>query len=132
MAEPAKGPQADNPALEARVMALSHELRCLVCQNQSIAESNAELAQDLRRIARDMLAAGRSEQDVRDFMVARYGDFVLYKPPLKTSTVLLWAGPAVMLAAGGALLAFTLHRRRKLPPSAFEPESPDEPTDARR
>jgi cytochrome c-type biogenesis protein CcmH len=132
MADPAKPTPTDNPALEARVMALSHELRCLVCQNQSIAESNAELAQDLRRIIRDMLSAGRSEQDVRDFMAARYGDFVLYKPPLKTSTALLWAGPAVMLAAGGALLAFTLHRRRQLPASAFEPESPDEPNDARR
>lgn len=119
MAEPNATTDA---ALEARVMKLSHELRCLVCQNQSIAESNAELAQDLRRIIREMLTAGRSEQDVRDFMAARYGDFVLYKPPLKNSTALLWAGPAVMALAGVGLLWFTLRRRQRLPHSAFEPE----------
>jgi cytochrome c-type biogenesis protein CcmH/NrfF len=88
---------ADTP-LEARVMRLAHELRCLVCQNQSIAESNAELALDLKRLIREQLAAGRSEREVLDFMAARYGDFVLYRPPLKPATALLWAGPALLVA----------------------------------
>lgn len=91
-------------ALEAHVMKLSEELRCLVCQNQSIAESQAELAQDLRRQVREMLAAGKSDDEVRAFMVERYGDFVLYEPPVKRSTLLLWLGPAVLLL--GALGAF--------------------------
>jgi cytochrome c-type biogenesis protein CcmH len=122
---------AANPALEARVIALAHELRCLVCQNQTIADSNAELAVDLRRIIREQLAAGRSEREVLDFMAARYGDFVLYRPPLKPTTALLWGGPALMVAAGGAALWFTLRRRARLPAAAFDPE-PEEPHDERR
>lgn len=106
---------ASDPVLEARVMKLSEELRCLVCQNQSIAESNAELAQDLRRQVREMLAAGKSDDDVRAFMVERYGDFVLYEPPVKRSTLLLWLGPAVlMLTALGAFL-WRLRARRQEP-----------------
>jgi cytochrome c-type biogenesis protein CcmH len=86
--------------LEKRVTALSAELRCLVCQNQSIAESNADLAVDLRRQIREQLSRGASERDVMDFMVQRYGDFVLYRPPLKASTVLLWCGPFLLLGLG--------------------------------
>jgi cytochrome c-type biogenesis protein CcmH len=107
-------------------MAIAAELRCLVCQNQTIADSNAELAVDLRRLIREQLAAGRSEREVLDFMAARYGDFVLYRPPLKPTTALLWGGPALMVALGGAALWFTLRRRQRLPASAFEPDTPDD------
>jgi cytochrome c-type biogenesis protein CcmH len=98
--------------LEKRVMALSEELRCLVCQNQTIAESHAELAIDLRNQVREQLAAGRSEQQVTDYMVQRYGDFVLYRPPVKRLTWLLWGGPFGLLAAGLALLFVRLRGRR--------------------
>jgi cytochrome c-type biogenesis protein CcmH len=90
--------------IDDRVQALATELRCLVCQNQTIADSNADLAVDLRRQIREQLKQGKSEQDVLDFMVQRYGDFVLYRPPLKASTVLLWTGPFLLLALGMVLL----------------------------
>ena len=105
----ASAPPAD-PALEARVNTLAAELRCLVCQNQSLADSHADLALDLKNQVRDQLAAGRSERQVIDYMTERYGDFVLYRPPLKASTVLLWAGPALLLLAGAALLWRTLRQ----------------------
>src|SRR5881394_1176669 len=89
-----------NAGLERRVTDLAHELRCLVCQNQTIAESNAPLAVDLRNQIREQLAAGKSEREVVDFMVARYGDFVLYRPPFKATTILLWAGPFLFLLVG--------------------------------
>ena len=95
--------------LDRRTMALSHELRCLVCQNQTLAESNAPLAVDLRNQVREQLAAGKSEDEVKAWLVARYGDFVLYKPPFKASTALLWAGPFLLLLAG----FFILFRRIK-------------------
>lgn len=87
-------------ALDARMMALAGELRCLVCQNQSLADSHAPLALDLREQIHQQLAQGRSEQQVVDFMVQRYGDFVLYEPPLNASTALLWFGPLLLLVAG--------------------------------
>jgi cytochrome c-type biogenesis protein CcmH len=102
---------AQDPALEQRTQALAHELRCLVCQNQSLAESNAPLAVDLRNRIREQLAAGASEAQVVDFMVERYGDFVLYRPPFKASTVALWVGPFALLALG-ALIAWRRVRRR--------------------
>ncbi|NSL53569.1 cytochrome c-type biogenesis protein [Uliginosibacterium aquaticum] len=108
-------------ALEAHVMKLSEELRCLVCQNQSIAESQAELAQDLRRQVREMLAAGKSDDEVRSFMVERYGDFVLYEPPVKRSTLLLWLGPAVLLL--GALGAFLWRLRSRRQEQAEVPDA---------
>jgi cytochrome c-type biogenesis protein CcmH len=108
---------AENPGLEKRTAALAHELRCLVCQNQTLADSNAPLAVDLRNQIREQLAAGKSEQDVLDFMVARYGEFVLYRPPLRAATLALWVGPFVFLALGVWLLARRLARRR-----AAEPE----------
>lgn len=130
-AVPATAPvsAAASAALESRVMALAAELRCLVCQNQTIAESEAALARDLRRIITEMLVAGRSEREVMDFMAQRYGDFVLYRPPLQANTLLLWAGPALMLAGGGLALALTLRRRQRLPDQAFEPD-PDDSGDA--
>jgi cytochrome c-type biogenesis protein CcmH len=97
---------------EKRVAALANELRCLVCQNQTLADSNAPLAVDLRNQIREQLAAGKSEQDVLEFMVARYGDFVLYRPPLKAATLALWIGPFVFLVLGIWLLARRLRRRR--------------------
>lgn len=102
----------EDPALEQRVQGLAHELRCLVCQNQSLAESNAPLAVDLRNQIREQLAKGATEREVVDFMVARYGDFVLYRPPLKASTVALWVGPFALLVAGALLLWRRLARRR--------------------
>lgn len=102
---------AADPRLEADVQELSHKLRCLVCQNQSIAESNAPLALDLRNQVREQLAAGRSKQDVIDYLVERYGDFVLYEPPVKGVTLLLWGGPAVLLLAGIGWLAYRVRRR---------------------
>jgi cytochrome c-type biogenesis protein CcmH len=100
----AGGVSSQERDLDQRVMALSAELRCLVCQNQSIADSNADLAVDLRRQIREQLGSGRSEGEVRDYMVQRYGDFVLYRPPLKASTLLLWGGPLLLLALGVVLL----------------------------
>ncbi len=113
--------QAD-PALEKRVTGLAHELRCLVCQNQTIADSNAPLAVDLRNQIREQLQQGASEQDVIDFMVARYGDFVLYRPPLKVTTIALWAGPFLLLALGIVVLVRRLRQRRTPAPQLSEAE----------
>jgi len=113
---------AQDAQLERRVTDLAHELRCLVCQNQTLADSNAPLAVDLRNQIREQLAAGKSERDVVDFMVARYGDFVLYRPPLKASTVLLWAGPFAFLIAGFYFLARFLRRRRIPEPQLSDAE----------
>ena len=103
---------AQDAALEKRATALERELRCLVCQNQTIADSNADLAVDLRNQIREQLKRGASERDIIDFMVARYGDFVLYRPPLKASTLALWAGPFVFLIGGFYVLIRFLRRRR--------------------
>ena len=104
-------PASADPVLEARVHALSLKLRCLVCQNQSIAESDADLAQDLRQQVREQLLAGKTEAQIKDFMVARYGDFVLYEPPLKGTTILLWGAPLVLLLSGLVWLGIRLKRR---------------------
>ncbi|MCC6534302.1 MAG: cytochrome c-type biogenesis protein CcmH [Burkholderiales bacterium] len=106
-------PPASDPELEARVQRVAEELRCLVCQNQTIADSNAELAQDLRGQVRTMLARGASEQEVREFMVARYGDFVLYRPPMKATTLVLWVGPFVLLLGGAWILRRVVVARRR-------------------
>ncbi|MHA4869371.1 cytochrome c-type biogenesis protein [Duganella sp. PWIR1] len=105
------GAQA-NEDLDKRAAALEEELRCLVCQNQTIADSHAGLAADLRREVREQLAQGKSEQEVLDFMVQRYGDFVLYRPPVKSSTWLLWFGPFLLVAAGALLLISRLRAAR--------------------
>jgi cytochrome c-type biogenesis protein CcmH len=103
---------AEDAGLDKRVATLANELRCLVCQNQTLADSNAPLAVDLRNQIREQLQGGASERDIIDFMVARYGDFVLYRPPFKASTLLLWVGPFLLLLAGGALLAKRISRRQ--------------------
>lgn len=105
-------PAAADPVLEKRVTALAEELRCLVCQNQTLAESNAPLAEDLRNQLREKMREGKSDREVVDFLVERYGDFVLYRPPLKATTVLLWFGPLLLLAAGFAVLLRRVRARR--------------------
>jgi cytochrome c-type biogenesis protein CcmH len=112
---------AQAPDIERRTAALAGELRCLVCQNQTLADSNAPLAVDLRNQIREQLAKGASEREVLDFMVARYGDFVLYRPPFKSSTLALWAGPFVFLILGAWLLRRVV-RRRIPPPELSEAE----------
>lgn len=104
-------PLADDPAVEARLKHLAVELRCLVCQNQTLADSNAPLAEDLRREVREMIAKNMSDKEIIDFLTARYGDFVLYRPPLKATTTLLWVGPFVLLTVGATALVITLRRR---------------------
>jgi cytochrome c-type biogenesis protein CcmH len=117
-------PAAEDPQLEARVQHVTEQLRCLVCQNQTIADSNADLARDLRREVRQMLVQGKSEAEIREFMVARYGDFVLYRPPLKSITVLLWFGPfALLLVAVWAYRRLVTNRSPK--PEAPELSSED-------
>ena len=103
-----------DPVLEERVMALSEHLRCLVCQNQTIADSNAELAVDLKNQVRDKLRQGESEQEILDYMVKRYGEFVLFKPLVKSTTWLLWFGPLLLLVLGLGVLIVNLRQRRKL------------------
>jgi cytochrome c-type biogenesis protein CcmH len=115
-------PVAADPALEARVVAITAELRCLVCQNQTIADSHSGLADDLRNQVREQLRKGASDKQVVQFMTDRYGDFVLYRPPFKASTALLWIGPAALLAIGLGALVLVLRRRAKLAPDRFEPD----------
>ena len=100
-----------NKELEQRYQTLVTELRCLVCQNQTIADSNADLAKDLRREVHDMLVAGKTDDDIKDFMLERYGDFVLYKPPVRSSTVPLWVGPFILLAIGLVVVVVIIRRR---------------------
>ena len=104
-----------DPVLEARARDISEGLRCLVCQNQSLADSNAELAGDLRKQVREQVAAGRSDEQIIEYLVQRYGDFVLYEPPFKATTALLWIGPFVLLLGAGAVLVVVLRRRRDAP-----------------
>lgn len=117
---------ADNPALEARMMVLAAELRCLVCQNQSIADSHSGLAEDLRQQIREQLAKGQSERQILDYMTERYGDFVLYRPPLNASTALLWGGPALLMVGALVGLFVVLRRRQRLGADAFDPDTPDD------
>ncbi len=115
-------PASDDPAIEARMLRITAELRCLVCQNQTIADSHAELAEDLREEVRGLLRKGSSDQQVVDYMTARYGDFVLYRPALQPKTWLLWFGPAAMLIGGGTALVALLRRRKRLPDDRFDPD----------
>ena len=109
---------AADPVAEKRLVDISAELRCLVCQNQTIADSNADLAQDLRREIRGMIQQGQSDKQIIDFMVARYGDFVLYRPPVKSATAFLWFGPGLILVLGLYALVRYLRRRAKLTAAA--------------
>jgi cytochrome c-type biogenesis protein CcmH len=119
-------PAADDPATEARMTRIAAELRCLVCQNQTIADSNAPLAQDLRQQVREMIRRGDTDSQIVDYMTARYGDFVLYRPPLKGSTALLWFGPAALLVGGVIVLIVVLRRRNRLAADRFEPDEADD------
>lgn len=107
-------PAADDPALERRVMNLSQELRCLVCQNETLADSRADLANDLRQQIREQMKAGKSDKEIIDFLTARYGDFILYRPPIKPATYVLWFGPFILWLAGLTLLFRYLKQRRQL------------------
>ena len=116
-------PLADDQAVEDRLVGIAQDLRCLVCQNESLAGSRAALAEDLRREIREQIRAGKTDQEILDYLVSRYGDFVRYKPPLKPTTWLLWLGPFVLLAAGLATLVVQLRRRGRAAPA---PLSDDE------
>jgi cytochrome c-type biogenesis protein CcmH len=120
-------PASADPVLEERMLAVASELRCLVCQNQTIADSHADLAVDLRAQVREMLRKGQSEREIIDYMTARYGDFVLYRPPVKATTALLWYGPGLLLVGGLAALWLVLRRRSRLGPENFDPDEPDLP-----
>jgi cytochrome c-type biogenesis protein CcmH len=115
-------PAAADPELEARMVRITAELRCLVCQNQTIADSNAGLAIDLKNQVREMLRRGDSDQQIIAFMTERYGDFVLYRPPLKKTTAILWFGPAILLVGGLLILFLVLRRRSRMDPNLFEPD----------
>ncbi|MDN5751673.1 MAG: cytochrome c-type biogenesis protein CcmH [Nitrosospira sp.] len=106
-------PVAEDPEIERRMIELSEDLRCLVCQNESLAGSRADFANDLRREIREQMKDNKSDKEIVDFLVARYGDFVLYRPPVKSTTVLLWFGPFIFLAVGAVFLVFYLKRRRR-------------------
>jgi len=107
-------PMAEDPVLEERLMNLSRELRCLVCQNETLADSRADLAVDLRNEIREQMKAGKTDQEIIAFLTARYGDFVLYRPPVKAATYFLWFGPFVLLLGGLFLLFHYLKKRRQL------------------
>lgn len=117
-------PLAEDEAVEKRMVAISDELRCLVCQNESLSGSHAELANDLRHEIRTMIKDGKSNAEIMDFMVSRYGDFVRYRPPVKGTTLLLWFGPVLLLVVGLAGLILYLRRRNRAVNDA--PLSPDE------
>ncbi|MES1982879.1 MAG: cytochrome c-type biogenesis protein [Pseudomonadota bacterium] len=104
---------AEDPVLEKRMIGLAENLRCLVCQNESLASSHAELADDLRREVREQMKKGMSDQQIIDYLVARYGDFVLYKPPVKNTTYLLWFGPFLLFLLAAALFFYQMRKRRK-------------------
>ncbi|HLZ34713.1 MAG TPA: cytochrome c-type biogenesis protein [Nitrospira sp.] len=116
-------PLGENPAVEARLKTLAVELRCLVCQNQTLADSNAPLAEDLRREVREMIAKNMTDEQIIEFLVTRYGDFVRYRPPFKMTTFLLWVGPFLLLATGTAVLMVSLRRRaQKTEEATLSPE----------
>lgn len=115
---------AADPVLEKRMIILAEKLRCLVCQNESLASSHAELAEDLRREVREQMQKGKNDQEIIDYLVARYGDFVLYEPPMKSYTLLLWFGPFALLLIGATVLVFQLRKRRQtMPEPLLTPEA---------
>jgi cytochrome c-type biogenesis protein CcmH len=121
-AVPGARPTAADPALEARMLAITGELRCLVCQNQTIADSHADLAVDLRQEVREMLQKGQTPEQIRKYMTDRYGDFVLYRPPLKASTAVLWLAPGALLAIALLALVVVIRKRARLADDQFEPD----------
>lgn len=106
-------PLAEDPVVEQRLVAISEEMRCLVCQNESLSASRSDLAQDLRRELRTLIRQGKSDAEIREFMVSRYGDFVLYRPRVKPETLLLWAGPFVLMGVAVIVLLVYLRRRNR-------------------
>jgi cytochrome c-type biogenesis protein CcmH len=118
-------PAVADPVLEARMLSITAELRCLVCQNQTIADSHADLAIDLREQVREMLQKGMTDKQIAEYMTDRYGDFVLYRPPFKSTTMLLWIGPGVMLVLGLLVLVLMLRRRSRMPDERFDAEEPE-------
>lgn len=116
-------PPLEDAELRARYEALTGQFRCLVCQNESIADSNADLAADLRREVRELLLAGKTDQQIAEYMTSRYGDFVLYKPPLQANTVLLWTGPLLLLLIALGILLHVLRQRAAMP--GADTEDPD-------
>lgn len=109
---------AADPVLEKRMIGLAEKLRCLVCQNESLASSHAELAEDLRREVREQMSQNKTDEEIIDYLVARYGDFVLYDPPMKSYTLLLWFGPFALLLGGAGMLIYQLRKRRQTVPEA--------------
>jgi len=130
LAQPAGDPtplQYRDRAEEARFHALTAELRCVQCQNQSLADSNAQIAHDLRREVLKLMHEGRSDAEIKQFLVERYGEFVLYRPQMEGSTLLLWLGPGLLLLAGAAVLVLHVRRRaRSVPASAADDASQEE------
>ena len=125
-------PTAADPELEAKMLRVATELRCLVCQNETIAASHADLAVDLRNQIREMLRQGQSERQIIDYMTARYGDFVLYRPPVRVDTFLLWFGPTVLMIGGLATLVIVLRRRSRMGAEHFDPDEPEDNEPAAR
>jgi cytochrome c-type biogenesis protein CcmH len=116
---------APDAALDLRIKKLETQLRCLVCQNQTLADSNADLADDLRREVRDLAKSGKSDDEIKAYLVARYGDFVLYNPPVKSTTLLLWGGPFALLIGGGTLWWLVLQRRSRASTASTSAPDPD-------
>lgn len=110
-------PLAENPVVERRLVAIAEDLRCLVCQNESLASSRADLANDLRREVRGLIVQGKTDTEIKDYLVARYGDFVLYRPPVKGTTVLLWFGPFALLGLAVLVLVWVLRQRARSTPA---------------
>ena len=121
---------AKDPVVEKRMVGLAENLRCLVCQNESLASSHSDLAEDLRREVRELIQKGMTDQEIKDYLVARYGDFVLYEPPMKSYTLLLWLGPFALLLIGMSVLFFQLRNRKKtVSDSTLSPEAQKRVTD---
>jgi cytochrome c-type biogenesis protein CcmH len=110
-----QAPAFEDPAMQARYERVVRELRCLVCRSETIADSNAQLAGDLRRQVRELMAAGKTDEEILTYMVDRYGDYVLYKPPVRPRTWLLWAAPVLLVLGGGIVAAVVISRKAKLP-----------------
>jgi len=123
-------PLAEDPVMEQRLISISEEMRCLVCQNESLAGSRSDLANDLRREIRTLIQEGKSDDQIRTFMVERYGDFVLYRPPVKPITWLLWIGPFVILVIGITGLLMYLRRRNQSMPNTILTEADNQKIDA--